>query len=178
MTFKMINDVQASVVNAIEDFLATWDRHGWMETHGEWASEAWDVKREDFEEAQEQVERAIAVDAEKADDTFVGFDADEAREAIEALATAAEALRGQVRPGLGDFIAEGTIDPSCLADQLNAVMPIAHRAWDAWDCREGWRAFKAGHALVMNWWRHGWGGQRHERDLWVLVDPEFFAEAE
>ena len=52
-------------------------------------------------------------------------------------------------------------------------------AWQAWQCKEGWDAYRSGDALYLNWWRAPYGGtERHERNLWVLVAKDFFAEEE
>lgn len=42
-----------------------------------------------------------------------------------------------------------------------------------WDGQEYWRAYAHGQALYINWVRVAWG-DRHARDLWILVDKEFF----
>ncbi|MGL4808979.1 MAG: hypothetical protein ACRC4O_09585, partial [Giesbergeria sp.] len=49
-------------------------------------------------------------------------------------------------------------------------------SWSGWDCTESWTAYRCGDALVMHWVRQAYG-QRHDRDLWVEVDAEFFPAA-
>lgn len=75
-----------------------------------------------------------------------------------------------------DHIAEGLIDPDGVSDDAQDLG--VGRAWEAWNCREGWGAYRVGRALYMRWWRAPYGGtNRHERDLYVLIDEDFF-EAE
>lgn len=163
------------VTETVEAFLADWDRHEWMQRHGEWASEAWDDDREAYRAASERLASAIDADPEDVG-RLDGPDLEEIQEAFAALQAAATSLEGQVRPGEGDFIAEGTIDPDALEDR--ATEPeVAAASWQGWDCREGWRAYRVGDALALNWYRLAWG-HRHARDLWVIVDLEYFQNDE
>lgn len=163
--------METTIRETIEDFLSEWDRHAWMQQHGSWASEEWDGAREAYERARERLEKAIDVDAQNVDRRD-GLDLDEAREAFEAYVAAASALEGQVRADEGDYIAEGVIDPDGIEDR--ATEPdVAAASWQGWDCREGWRAFRVDNALALNWYRLAWG-HRHSRDLWLVVDPEYF----
>ena len=73
-----------------------------------------------------------------------------------------------------DCIAEGVIDPDEVQD--SAELLGVEAAWQGWDCREGWMAMRSGDALVINWWRSPTTALRHQRDLYVVVDEEFFAE--
>ncbi len=71
------------------------------------------------------------------------------------------------------YIAEGVIDPDDVATR--ATDCDVSRSWQGWDCREGWGAYRVGRALYLRWWRNACGNRR-DRDLWVLVDSEFFQE--
>lgn len=96
--------------------------------------------------------------------------------AVAAVEQAARALDGQVQPDDQDYIATGTIDPDGVSDAADALGVSAQ--WQGWDCTEGWSAYRHGDALYMRWYRDAYGN-RHDRDLWVRVDPRFFrSEAE
>lgn len=76
-----------------------------------------------------------------------------------------------------DEIEEGTIDPDGIEDDAEDLEVGA--SWQGWDCKEGWRAYRVGTALYLNWWRTPYPHTvRHERDLWVQVDGKFFEEDE
>jgi hypothetical protein len=152
------------IYESCTDFLSDWDRQDWMESHGEWASSAWTSEREAYDDASARVQDALA-DSES-------VDVDELLAAIEELQAAAEALRDQVLPDSSDYIAEGTIDPDSVRSS-SECLDIGESA-QGWDCTEGWSAYRSGDALVVQWYRHA-RGQRHDRDLWVVVDEEFFA---
>lgn len=74
-----------------------------------------------------------------------------------------------------DYIEEGMLDP----DEVEADaerLDVHSRVVSGWDCREGWRAMRSGDALVLNWWRNPTTDLRHKRDLYVVIDREFFGE--
>lgn len=112
---------------------------------------------------------------------------DEIRDAIEAFlknwdraefqndhGTLASEVDATIQPE-GDYIMPGTVDPDGVEGDATAL-DVSH-SWAGWDCREGWRAHRAGARLILNWWRAPNHGRtaRHARDLWVVVDPKFFA---
>jgi hypothetical protein len=88
------------------------------------------------------------------------------------LQAAAEALRGQVRPDHSDYIEAGTIDPDDV--QSSSERLGVGESGKGWDCVEGWGAYRSDDALIVRWYRHAYGS-RHDRDLWVVVDEEFFS---
>lgn len=74
-----------------------------------------------------------------------------------------------------DGIEEGTIDPDEVEDGADDLEVGA--SWQGWDCREGWRAYRVGDGLYLNWWRTPYPHTaRHQRDLWVEVNGTFFEE--
>lgn len=157
-----------------EQFLADWDRHVWMQDHGEWASSVWNDARTTYTEA-------LAALAKAAKEAPVAERVTSPRRALEdiksALATlqeAAEALDGQVRPDESDYIATGTIDPDGVEGEAEAL--DVKREWSGWDCQEGWRAYRHKADLYLNWWRVAYGCLRHGRDLWVKVQADYFEE--
>lgn len=174
---------QEKIKRSIQGFLEDWDRHVWMQDHGTWASEEWAVEREIYDDARRGLEEAAAAFAtalEDLDDSE-SLDAGDVVTAAEALEDvrvrmsevqeAADDLHGQVCPDEEDFIAEGRIDPDGVADDAEDL-GVA-RSWRGWDCTEGWRAFRVGRALYVQWYRDAYG-ERRDRDLWVLVDDSFF----
>jgi hypothetical protein len=77
----------------------------------------------------------------------------------------------------GEHIAEGLLDPDAVSD--DAVKVDSGTSWNGWDCREGYSAHRHGNDLYLNWWRTPYRHtNRHHRDLWVLVESDFFAEEE
>jgi hypothetical protein len=168
-----------SVEKTIVAFLEDWDRHQWMMDHGEWASEEWSEEREDYSDAIEQLLLSIDKVKETVLETLDESRADSFRDvrcalekAMEELSEAesiAKELDGQVRPDESDYIAEGTIDPDDVSDKA-VDLDIGER-WQGWDCYEGWSAYRVDDALYVRWYRTAYGN-RHERDLWVLVDTK------
>lgn len=73
---------------------------------------------------------------------------------------------------VGDEIAEGVIDPDGVEGEAVALDVSVSR--QGWECREGWQAMRAGDALVINWFRIPITALRHDRDLYVVIDREFF----
>jgi hypothetical protein len=71
-----------------------------------------------------------------------------------------------------DEIEEGIIDPDVVSD--GATDLEIGTAWQGWDCHEGWGAYRVGTALYLRWWRNPTTYLRHDRDLWVKIDDEFF----
>lgn len=168
-------NTNTNIKNTIEDtivsFLEDWDRHEWLRDHGTWASEEWNEARKAYEDAVQELREAVEDldDPEYADPCS----ADDVARAVAAVQDAAKALDGQVRPDESDYIAEGLLDPDGVADKAEPCGVDC--AWQGWDCREGWSAHRVGDALYLNWFRSAYGN-RHDRDLWVLVDDEFFVE--
>lgn len=158
---------------AVEAFLGEWDRQEWLAEHGEWASEHWRAKRTDYSLAVAEVREAL--DELPRAEYAAPEDLADLDNAVGALRSAAHALVGQVLPNEGDYIAEGTIDPDCLSG--SEPLGVSAR-WSAWDCTEGWAAYRNGSALVLNWWRAPTHAQsvRHARDLWLSIDDDFFAD--
>lgn len=158
-----------NIKETCKNFLEDWDRHEWMAAHGEWASSEWDEERKEYEEAAAALVAAAAAlpNSDRAQPSALS----ELKEAYDRLREAAEALDGQVRPDESDYIAEGLLDPDGVADDAEAL--DAKDGWQGWDCTEGWRAYRRGRDLYINWWRNAYGN-RHSRDLWVLVDKDFF----
>jgi hypothetical protein len=186
----------------VERFLANWDRQEWMQANGEWASDAWSCERAEYDDAlaaarslcpaapEDDEDDAYWDICEALDDAPPGARCDEALRlpelpaeapadlvaAVQKLGAAASALGGAVRPDESDYIATGTIDPGDLRDECTDE-PFDNNAWSGWDCNEGWNAYLLDDGrIVLNWWRAA-RGQRHDRDLWVLVgaidtDPE------
>lgn len=163
--------------DTIESYLEDWDRAQWMQDHGTWASERWQDEREDYDEALAKFREAV--DA-LPDGDGVCYDTKHAFASLEVdmaeLKTAMEDLDGQVHPDESDFIAEGTIDPEGVKGGAESLH-VDSNLVQGWDCTEGWAAYRHGDALVMHWFRDAQGA-RHERDLWVVVDGQFFAEEE
>jgi len=71
-----------------------------------------------------------------------------------------------------DYITEGVIDPHDVAGSAEDLGVSA--SWQDWDCREGWAAMRSGQALILRWWRDPTTDLRHDRDLYVMIDEEFF----
>lgn len=161
---------RSEIIDAIESFLARWDRQMWMQDNGEWASSYWDERRAEYTEALEAMKSAIA-SAPDPEDVGSAQDDDALERAMESLQEAISALTDQVRPDESDYIAEGIIDPDDVRG--GAVdLGLGRRGQD-WDCVESWDAYRHGDALAMRWYRAAYGDRRH-RDLWVVVDAEFF----
>jgi len=168
----MTNTDRAAIETACESFLADWNRGDWMTEHGDWASAEWDDAREEYDTAIEALNAAVK-SAPAADRADRGALAD-IRAALEAAEAAAEALDGQVRPDDSDYIAEGTIDPDDVSGDAEGL--DVGSSSQGWDCREGWSAHRSGDDLYLNWWRSPYPNtNRHQRDLWVLVQKGFFA---
>jgi hypothetical protein len=106
------------------------------------------------------------------EDIEEGLSADELQELVAAVGTTCAALEGQVRPDESDYIAEGLIDPNGVSDSATEI-PDVGESWQDWDCTESWWAYRSGDGLYINW-RRAARGHRHGRDLWVLVDEDFF----
>lgn len=153
----------------MEVFLQNWDRHVWMAYFGSWASE-------DYAEAQDAYADALTRLREVSKETIASPDRapdiDALREAMEAVEEAVEDLR-DCPYGESDYVKEGTIDPDGLEGEAEDL-DIGAR-WEGWDCSEGWDCHRVGDDLVLNWWRAA-RGNRHERDLWLTVEADYFAE--
>jgi hypothetical protein len=155
-----------------ESAIGDWDRHEWMQDHGEWVSSQWDGEREERAAARSALAAALTEAADAAED---GEEIDWA--AIEAararLDAADEAMEGAVEPDESDYIAEGTIDPDEVSSDPG--VRIWSDSWQAWDCHEGQDVYVAaspedgGIRLVHNWWRTAYG-RRHQRDLWRIAE--------
>lgn len=162
-----------NIKETCESFLEQWDRSEWMQAHGGWASEEFEEKREAYDDALASFREAVE---ELPDGESVKYDNKHELHMIEVelklLKEAMLALEGQVNPDESDYIAEGTIDPDNLKEGSESL-DIGH-CYQGWDCQEGWEAYRKGDALVVQWFRHAIGN-RHERDLWVLVDEDFFS---
>ena len=141
-----------NIKTTCETFLSTWDRSEWMQDNGTWASEKWDELRE---EVREEL-KSIDLEDVNLKDVLIDL---------------ADRLEGQVISGVGDYIEAGTIDPDYVARYAKNLEIEA--TWQEWDCKEGWMAYRYEDALYLRWYRDAWGS-RIERDLWVLVDEEFF----
>lgn len=167
---------KAEIEAEIVAFISDWNRRDWMSEHGTWASEDWESERSEYEDAHSEVEVAfndLTVDATFGADNTVGAEIARLHAALDRLESAHKALDGQVRPDeFSDYISEGTIDPDNV--EGGAVSLDIGESWQGWDCTEGWGAYRSDDALVMNWWRSA-SGQRHQRDLWVVVDEDFFS---
>jgi hypothetical protein len=160
-TTRTGNEIKAACIK----FLKSWDDQAWMEYHGEWASSAWTSEREAYDVASARVQDALA-DSES-------VDVDDLMEAMDELREAAEALRDQVRPDESDYIATNPIDPDSVRSSAQCLG--IGEASQRWDCVEGWGAYRSDDALIVRWYRHAYGS-RHDLDLWVVVDEEFFPE--
>jgi len=167
-----------------EAFLENWDRQQWMQDHGEWASENWNEARNVYNSAINELNSTradlvyvlnnVSDDSEEADCNsfyYVRSALKNFENALELAELAAKNLDGQVLPNDQDYISEGLIDPDDVADKAHYLDFSAR--WQGWDCTEGWGAYRAGYALIINWWRNACGN-RHDRNLWVVVDEEFF----
>lgn len=165
---------KSEIREACEEFLEDWDRQLWMQDNGEWASAAWDDARDEYDEAVRLLREAVE-DLPDADRISyrTGHTVDRVADLSVMLVAAAEALDGQVTPDESDYIETGTIDPDGIRD--HATLVHDGDSGSEWDCREGWEAYRHGDALYVRWYRDAWGA-RHDRDLWVPVDAEFFAE--
>jgi hypothetical protein len=156
----------------IEAFLEDWNRHEWMNDNGDWASNQWDDERAEYAAAQENVAK-LAEQLKTARhgeaEALIGAMSD----ALDALESAAKALEGSVEPDESDYIAEGVIDPDNVEESCEKL--DASASWQGWECTEGWRALRHGNHLYMNWWRNAYGN-RHKRDLYVLVEEDFFED--
>jgi hypothetical protein len=137
-----------AIRETVENSYAKWDRYVWKRDSGTGASEEWD-----------DVERAI--DA-----------AQELQAQLSTLLSCARALDSQVLPGESDYIATGVIDPDGVAD--TAIELTEWPASQGWDCAEKMIAYRHGDALYIWWCRKVWGN-RNARDVWVLVDENYFA---
>lgn len=157
---------------ACEEFLASWNRAEWMSTHGSWASESWNEKREMYDEALSDVEQALE-EVPTSGDRASTVEVQALLDAVQELMSATKALDGQVVPEF-DHVAEGLIDPHGVSDKEIEILDVRTSA-QGWDCIKGWCAYRYGNALFLNWYRSAWGDRR-ERDLWVQVDPDFFGE--
>lgn len=74
-----------------------------------------------------------------------------------------------------DETENGTIDPLCISDTCRDL-DVGDQC-EEWNCIEGWSAGQAGNALVIRWWREPYPfGFRHRRDLWVVIDADYFSE--
>lgn len=160
------------IYETCEAFLADWDRQEWMQLHGEWASEAWDDAREEYDAALADLLTAVHVlpCGDRVDGAGV---LDDVRDALALVEETAAALDGQIVAPEEDYIQEGTIDPDGVSETAHALdvgcVPV-----QGWDCTEGWSAYRHGDALYVRWWRDACGNRR-DRDLWVLVESGFFA---
>ena len=117
---KTHEDIRSACI----EFLEHWDRHGWMQTFGEWASDGED------------------------------------EDAVEL-----------------NYIKEGKIEEIDGLEERSVALGSIGNSKEGWDCVEGWDAHRDGSALVINWWRNSYGN-RHNRDLWVIVDKNFFEDDE
>lgn len=173
----------AEILEACENFLSDWDRREWVIEHGEWASSEWDNERGAYDIAVAKFAAAVETLDEELGNVpeshdYDGGDLANARDsmanlnaAFRALESAATSLEGQIKPDESDYTSEGLIDPDGVANRAD---DLECGIWgDGWDCREGWSAYRVDDALYIRWWRDAWGN-RHERDLWVLVDDRFF----
>lgn len=175
---------EQTAANMVTSFLDGWNRHDWMQEHGDWASSRWDAERAEYDGALVAARDSIdaiadtladAPIAERADADSLDIDsaidsAQDIIERLERLRAACAALDGSVSPDGGDYIAEGTIDPDDVAGECHSECRVGGDSWRGWDCTEGWAAYLLPDGrVVANWWRSA-EGQRHERDLWILVD--------
>lgn len=168
--------IEQRIQTQCERFLENWDRHQWMVDHGDWESEKWEDAREEYDEAVADL-KAIVHALASGDRTGWSdrYEIESMLEAAQAVAEAQKALHDQVTPDESDYIAEGVIDPDEVKDK--AIPCHVHHTWRGWDCTEGWGAYRHGDALYLHWCRTPDGGSaRHDRDLWVKVNAEFFAE--
>lgn len=156
------------IINTINSFLNEWNRHEWMQAYGEWASEEWDIHRENYDLQVECVQEAL-VNADSLDYSA----ACELTSQLESLLTCIKALDSQVLPDDSDYIAQGIIDPDEIKDKDKEL--LTSQMWTGWDCKEGWDAYRLGDDLVLNWWRDAYG-ERHQRDLWMTIEKDFFLE--
>jgi len=151
-----------------------------MQDHGEWASAEWEEEREAYQDAKDTLEEVLQAaldDVERSSSDEVPNIMGAISEARDALVEAAEALDGEVRADESDYIAEGLIDPDDVSDSATDL-EVGYST-QGWDCREGWSAHRYGDDLYMQWWRSPYGGtNRHQRDLWVLVEEVFFQDEE
>jgi hypothetical protein len=168
-TLPLTPEQRAAVRLLVEAFLEDWDRREWLADHAPWASEEHDAARVHYDGLRAELLEAL-VEGERLDSAASG----QLLAAMERLQGAIHLLDGQVLPDDGDYPVEGTIDPGERAERLErdgAVLAKAHA--EGWDCVEGWDAYlDEDGALVMNWWRTA-RGNRHQRDLWVVVDSHY-----
>jgi hypothetical protein len=97
---------------------------------------------------------------------------DAKREAFDAQEKATRAALESVSAILDDVY---STDYRPWRDVASAI--DATQEWPAsqgWDCTEKMIAYRHGDALYIWWYRKVWGNRR-ERDLWVLVDENYFA---
>ena len=72
----------------------------------------------------------------------------------------------------------GLVDPDEVSADTANQEPLGGTHVRGWDCVAGWAAFRVGQKLILNWYRTECVGARIPRDLWVVVDPEYFVELE
>lgn len=171
---------KTDIRNACEQYLQEWDRHSWMQDHGEWASAKWEEERDAYQAAKDTLEEVLQAaldDVERSSSDEVPNIMGAISEARDALIEAAEALDGEVRANEFDYIAEGLIDPDDVSDSATNL-EVGYSVQE-YGSRKGWSAHRYDDDLYMQWWRNPYGGtSRHHRDLWVLVEEEFFANEE
>jgi hypothetical protein len=162
-------DFESYFEGLVEDWSHDQNRQEWMQDHGEWASAAWDDAREAREEAREALAEALR-EAATADGNVANIDFEAIEKARVAAVEAEKALDGEVTPE-NDYIAEGLIDPDGVSD--DAGRKVWSQSRQGWDCIEGESVYVAvtdrGMRIVHNWWRSAYR-QRHDRDLWRVVD--------
>ena len=109
-------------------------------------------------------------EAATADGNVANIDFEAIEKARVAAVEAEKALDGEVTPE-NDYIAEGLIDPDGVSD--DAGRKVWSQSRQGWDCIEGESVYVAvtdrGMRIVHNWWRSAYR-QRHDRDLWRVVD--------
>jgi hypothetical protein len=167
---KSIKDIQETC----ENFLQDWDRQAWMEDHGHWASEDWEVERYNYKCAVENLKEAV--DKLSSEDVDEGINNEELVDLAKEVVHAAKHLEEQVLPDSDDYISEGDIDPDNVSNSAIEIDDVGE-SWEGWDCQESWYAYRVEDALYIRWRRIA-RGLRHERDLWVIVDEFFFEEEE
>lgn len=160
------------IEDTIHEFLADWDRYEWMIEHGAWVSAEWDAARAEYDAALAELRDLVGA-ADDADCVGHWRGADAIVDCARELARCARALDGQVTPDESDYIAEGTIDPDGV--KAKAVCVYDGGSHRGWDCTESVDGYRVGDALYMRWRREAYGN-RHSRDLWVLVESDFFGE--
>jgi len=174
------------VSEAIENFLSDWDRQEWMQDHGVWASDEWEGERDEYNSARTEVESAISevttvvgaishADSYQNDWDIEGAicETEELLKKLKVLMEIGRKLDGHVRPDESDYISEGTIDPDMVSNVSTAKLVWEGPKTQGWDCKEWYDGYRIDDALYMHWCRDAWGN-RHNRDLWVLIDDEFF----